>query len=241
MLGRFMGEEFEDRDLSEAVFWGVDLSGATFRDVNLTGASISHAWVVNVDIDGLVDHVTINGVDVTQYVNERDAWYPLRAMLRPTDPEGLRSAWEALEQTWAATIDRARKLSDSQRLERVNDEWSFVETLRHLVFAMDKWFTVPILGGDFASIGMPNSGSVDFGWPGLDFTADPTFDDVLAVRADRGEQLRDSLQRVTPGDLDHTVDVLENGTVPAIECFYTVFEEEFEHNRYATRDLASFD
>jgi hypothetical protein len=236
-----MGEEFEDRDLSEAVFWGVDLSGATFRDVNLTGASISHAWVVNVDIDGLVDHVTINGVDVTQYVNERDAWYPLRAMLRPTDPEGLRSAWDALERTWAATIDRARKLSDSQQLERVNDEWSFVETLRHLVFAMDKWFTVPILGGDFAPIGMPNSGSVDFGWPGLDFNADPTFDDVLAVRADRGEHLRDYLQRVTPGDLDHTVDVLENGTVPAIECFYTVFEEEFEHNRYATRDLASFD
>ena len=236
-----MAEEFEGRDLSDAVFWGVDLSRATFRDVNLTGASISHAWVVNVDIDALVDHVTINGVDVTQYVNERDVWYPLRAMLRPADPEGLRAARGALEQTWSSTIDRARKLSDAQRLERVNDEWSFVETLRHLVFAMDKWFTVPILSGDFAPIGMPNSGSVNFGWPGLDFDADPTFDDVLAVRADRAEQLRDYLARLTPTDLEGTVDVLENGTVPVIECFYTVFEEEFEHNRYATRDLAHFD
>jgi hypothetical protein len=236
-----MPEEFEGRDLSEAVFWGVDLSRATFRDINLTGATISHAFVVNVDIDGLVDNVTINGVDVTQYVNERDAWYPLRAMLRPADPQGLRTAWEALEQTWAATIDGARKLSDAHRRERVNGEWSFVETLRHLVFAIDKWFTVPIAGGDFAPIGMPNSGSVNFGWPGLDFDAEPTFDDVLAVRADRTQRLRDYLDHVTAADFPRTINVLENGEVPLIECLYTVFEEEFEHNRYATRDLAHFD
>ncbi len=82
-----MPEEFEG-DLAGAVFWGADLSGARFRDVNLTGAKISHAWLVNVDIDALVDTVVINGVDVTAYVNERDPWYPLRAMLRPSNPEG---------------------------------------------------------------------------------------------------------------------------------------------------------
>src|SRR5438445_38379 len=47
-----MPEEFEG-DLAGAVFWGADLSGARFRDVNLTGATISHAWVVSVDIDAL--------------------------------------------------------------------------------------------------------------------------------------------------------------------------------------------
>jgi len=31
---------------------------------------------------------------------------------------------------------------------------------------------------------------------------------------------------------------LENGTNPLLECIYTVFEEEFWHNRYARRDLA---
>ena len=76
-----MPEEFEG-DLAGAVFWGADLSGARFRDVNLTDAKISHAWLVNVEIDALVDTVVINGVDVTAYVNERDPWYPLRAMLR---------------------------------------------------------------------------------------------------------------------------------------------------------------
>ena len=162
-----MPEEFEG-DLAGAVFWGADLSGARFRDVDLTGVTISHAWLVDVDIDALVESVVINGVDVTDYVNERDPWYPLRAMLRPADPAGMRAAWAALEAEWATTIAQARALPESAVHESVDGEWSFVQTLRHLVFAMDKWFTAPILGGPFHPIGLPNSGSVDFPWPGLD-------------------------------------------------------------------------
>jgi hypothetical protein len=52
-------------------------------------------------------------------------------MVRPADPEGARAAWAALEQTWAATIARADRLIDAQRQQRVDGEWSFVETLRH--------------------------------------------------------------------------------------------------------------
>jgi uncharacterized damage-inducible protein DinB len=237
-----MAEEFEDRDLSGAVFWGVDLSGARFRDVNLTDVTITHARVVNVDIDALVDHVTINGVDVTQYVNERDRWYPLRAMLRPTDPEGFGAAWHALEQAWASTIERARRLTEEKRHESVGGEWSVVDTLRHLVFAMDKWFSLPTLGDEeFDPVGLPNTGSADFGWPGLDRRADPTFDEVLDVRARRAARFREFLDAVTPADLVREVEVLENGTTPVNECLYTVFEEEFHHNRYALRDLAQLD
>src|SRR3954447_13191727 len=237
-----MAEEFEGQDLSNAVFWGVDLTGSRFRDVNLTDVTISHARIVNLDIDGFIDNVTINGVDVTQYVNEHDRWYPLRAMLRPPDPEGMRAAWQALEQTWAATIDRAQRLTDGQRHESVGGEWSFVETLRHLQFALDKWFTLPILGDErFHPMGLPNSGSVDFGWPSLDPGADPSYDDVLAVRAESAARLRGYLDSVTPADFTREVDVLENGITPVNECLYTVFEEEFEHNRYAVRDLAHFE
>ena len=39
-------------------------------------------------------------------------------------------------------------------------------------------------------------------------------------------------------DFKRPVDVAENGTNPVQECIYTVFEEEFWHNRYAQRDLA---
>ncbi len=232
-----MPDEFEG-DLAGAVFWGADLSGARFRDVNLTDVRISHAWLVNVDIDALIDRVVINGVDVTDYVNERDPWYPLRAMLRPSDPAGMRAAWAALEQEWAKTIAWAQALPKVALHESVNGEWSFVQTLRHLVLAMDKWFTVPILGGSFHPIGLPNTGSVDFPWPGLDYDSTPSVSEALAVRAERAARFRDYLATVTTADFTRSIDVLENGPNPLQECVYTVFEEEFWHNRYARRDLA---
>jgi hypothetical protein len=231
-----MPEEFEG-DLAGAVFWGADLSGARFRDVNLTDVTISHAWLVDVDVDALIDKVVINGVDVTSYVNERDPWHPLRAMLRPSDPEGMRTAWIALEDAWAQTIARARRLSEADLHESVDGEWSFVQTLRHLVFATDKWFTSPILGAPFHPIGLPNTGSIDFPWPGLDHDATPSLSEVLAVRADRAARLSEYLTTVAVTDLSRSVDVLENGASPLQECILTVFEEAFWHNRYALRDL----
>ena len=235
-----MPEEFEG-DLAGAVFWGADLSGARFRDVNLTDVTISHAWLVNVDIDALVDKVVINGVDVTGYVNERDPWYPLRAMLRPSDPDGMRAGWAALEVEWAKTITRAHALPEDKLHQSVNGEWSFVETLRHLVFAMDKWFTAPILGQGFHPIGLPNKGSVDFPWPGLDYDLTPSLSETLAVRADRTTRFREYLASGEMSDFARPIDVLENGTNPLQECMYTVFEEEFWHNRYALRDLAQLE
>jgi hypothetical protein len=235
-----MPEEFEG-DLAGAVFWGADLSGARFRDVNLTDAKISHAWLVNVDIDALVDTVVINGVDVTSYVNERDPWYPLRAMLRPTNPQDMCATWAALEDEWAKTINQAQALTETTLHESVNDEWSFVQTLRHLVFAMDKWFTAPILGERFHPIGLPNTGSVDFPWPGLDYDLMPPVSDALAVRADRARRFGGYLASVATTEFTRPIDVLENGTNPLLECIYTVFEEEFWHNRYAQRDLAQLE
>lgn len=233
-----MPEEFEG-DLAGAVFWGADLSGARFRDVNLTDVTISHAWLVNVDIDALVDRVVINGVDVTTYVNERDPWYPLRAMLRPIDPAGMRAAWAALTDEWAQTIELAASLPGEQLHERVGGEWSFVQTLRHVVFAIDKWFTVPVLGERFDPIGMPNSGSVDFAWPGLQYDLAPSYAETRAVYHDRVMRVDEFLGSVAASDLQQSIDVLENGPHPLVECIFTVFEEAFWHNRYARRDLTT--
>ena len=232
-----MPGEFEG-DLTEAVFWGADLSGARFRDVNLTGARISHAWVVDVDIDAFVDKLVVNGVDVTDYVNERDEWYPVRAMIRASDPDGLRTAWPALEEAWTSTIAWAQALGEDKAQESVNEEFSFVQTVRHLVMAMDKWFTAPILGGSFHEMGLPNTGSLDFDWPGLDYSVKPSLAEALAVRADRAEKFRAYLAHVDAGDLSREVEVLENGKATVLECLQTVMEEEFWHNRYARRDLA---
>jgi hypothetical protein len=241
MIGGTMPEEFEG-DLAGSVFWGADLTGSTFRDVNLTDTTIGHAWLVNVDIDALVENVVINGVDVTDYVNERDPWYPLRGMIRPpATPEAARKTWALLEAEWATTIAGARAVPETVLHRSVNDEFSFVQTLRHLVFAMDKWFTAPILGEGFDPIGLPNSGSVDFGFPGLDYTLAPSLADALAVRADRATRLREYLGGVRQSDFSRLVEVLENGPNPIEECLFTVFEEEFWHLRYARRDLAQIE
>jgi len=45
------------------------------------------------------------------------------------------------------------------------------------------------------------------------------------------------VEGVTAADLTTTVEVLENGPNPVLECLATVFEESFAHHRYATRDL----
>lgn len=232
-----MGEEFGG-DLTGAVFWGADLRDARFRDVDLSGARISHAWLVDVEIDALVERFVVNGVDVTDYVNERDPWHPLRTLIRAGDPAAMRAAWAALEAAWSDTITRARALPEDRLHESVDGEWSFVQTLRHLVLAMDKWFTVPVLGGDFHPIGIPNTGSADVPFPGLDPDSSPSVGEALAVRAERATHFRERLATLEPDDLDRQVDVLENGPHTVRDCIATVFEEEFWHNRYALRDLA---
>ena len=107
-----------------AVFWGADMKGATFRDVDLTGTRISHAWLVDVEVDALVDRLVVNGVDVTAYVNERDPWYPLRTMLTPPDVAGVLATWEALEQVWAPVIARVEAMAESTQRRSVDGEWS---------------------------------------------------------------------------------------------------------------------
>src|SRR6478672_8910091 len=139
-----MPEEFEG-DLAGAVFWGADLHDARFRDVDLRGVRIEHAWVVGVEIDALVDRLVVNGVDVTDYVNERDEWYPLRTVLLVTTAEQMRAGAELLTAAWSATIADALHRPADELRARVDDEFSFTETMRHLVFAVDKWFDVPIL------------------------------------------------------------------------------------------------
>jgi hypothetical protein len=232
-----MGEEFEFRDLSESEFWGVDLQRSRFRDVDLSGVRISHALLRDVEIDAEIDRLVINGVDVTAYVNERDEWYPLRSQLRPTELAQMRVGWQAFVDAWDAAIRRTSSLPDTRRHESVDGEWSFVDTLRHLVFATDKWFTVPVVGGSFHPIGLPNKGSMDFAWPGLDLAAHPTFDHAVAAWRERADRLRDYLTAIEPAALNTEASVLENGPHAVHDCVGVVFEEHFHHLRYALRDL----
>jgi hypothetical protein len=234
-----MPEEFEDQDLSGAVFWGVNLQRARFRDADFGGARFFHTFWSDVTVDGVIDRLVINGVDVTEYVNENDRWYPLRTELSPDTVEGVHTSWAALQNEWTTVVERVSSLDPSVVVQSVDGEWSLRDTMRHLIFAMDKWFTWPLLGErTFAAIGLPNTGSQSFDWPGIDLSLDPSFDEVLAECVRQEERFRGFLVSADPSEMPAEVEVLENGMVPPLMCLHVVLEEEFEHLRYVLRDLA---
>ncbi|WP_211331423.1 DinB family protein [Flaviflexus salsibiostraticola] len=178
----------------------------------------------------------VNGVDVIPLVDaELNRRFPGRELTRAHAPEDLRRAWAALEATWSATVAQALSLPESALAESVDDEWSFSQTLRHLVFATDIWLGRAILGSDdFHPLGLE---------PVDDVVADDegvSFDDILTARSDRQARVRDYLEDVTEEQLDELRDNPHgSGTrKPVRSCLHTILEEEWEHHRYAVRDLA---
>ena len=233
-----MAEVFEDKDFSDAVFWGVKLARAQFRDTAFEETNFFHTLWRNVEIDGEIQGLVVNGVDITDYVNRNDRWYPLRYQLSPNDAVGLRASWNQLEKEWSGLLARVGAAAPSIAETSIDNEWSLLDTLRHLLFAMDKWFTWPILGIHiFSPLGLPNAESQAGEWPGLASIENIDFDAVLRQRKQQHESFALFLETLDVNALPATVDVLENGAVPTLSCFHVILEEEFEHLRYMIRDL----
>jgi uncharacterized protein YjbI with pentapeptide repeats len=130
--------EYRDTaDFRGAKFRMADLSGATFRDCDLSGLKVADSYLTDVNIGGEVSNFGVNDVDVTEFVEaELDRRHPERAQLREiTTADDYRAMWATIERVWSATVARAARLPEESLHERVDDEWSFVETLRHLIFA----------------------------------------------------------------------------------------------------------
>ena len=67
-----------------------DLTDAEFRECDLTRARLIGVVIQDAVIDGLVTNLVVNGVEVTSYVEaELDRRYPVRLLLRSTDPADL--------------------------------------------------------------------------------------------------------------------------------------------------------
>jgi hypothetical protein len=238
-------------DLSHSRFEEVDFSQSRFHNVYFRNTRMRGAWLQRVDIDGYIDDVTINGVDVGPLIEaELDRRDPDRMLVRPTDADGYRRAWEVIERRWDLTIQRARALPENMLHERVDGEWSFIETLRHLVLATDAWVLRAVLGDalPYHPLGLAHS-EMPANTPGVprDPDARPSLDEILAVRADRMATVARVLQELTDERLDEmTQPVLEPG-YPASEsfsvrrCLGTVVNEEWLHREYAERDLADLE
>ena len=70
-------------------------------------------------------------------------------------------------------------------------------------------------------------------------TATPSYADVLEVRAGRVAMVRDFLATVTPDELAATRKNPHDPEYPetTLSCLHVILEEEWEHHRYAVRDL----
>jgi DinB superfamily/Pentapeptide repeats (8 copies) len=240
------GSRFERVDLSGAQLSNVDLSGARFRDVDLSGAVMRGVELVGVDVTGEIENVTINGVDIAPLVHaELDRRDLDRAKMRPADPAGFREAWDIVERLWGQTVERARRLPPELLHESVDGEWSFIETLRHLVFATDAWIRRAILGdpSPWDPLGLPWDGMPDTPGVPRDRGARPSLDAVLELRRDRMSTVRQVTDGLTDASLDRqTVPVEGPGwppprSFPVRECLLIILNEEWEHRLYAERDL----
>jgi hypothetical protein len=240
------GSRFEHVQLTNARFRDVDLTNARFHLVDLTGVMIRGAALVDVDVSGHIGNLRVNGVDVVPFVEgELNRRYPDRVKMRPADADGFREAWAILEGLWEGTVERARGLPPELLHERVEGEWSFTQTLRHLVFATDAWVKRALLGEpspwhplDLPHDDMPNEPSVP-----RDAGARPSLDEVLALRADRMGTVRQVIADLTEERLaGMTEPVLEPGypepeSFAVRRCLQAILNEEWEHRLYAERDF----
>lgn len=242
------GATFEKVDLREASFREVDL-----RDVRIRDAYLSHAVLRGVDVQDVEieapwlfdgDHfLQVNGVDVRPYVDaELNKRFPGREQRHAETPEGLRAAWEAVQRAWARAVDRAAAMPVETIDESVDGEWSFAQTLRHLIMATDTWLGRAILREEqpYHPAGLPNDDDDTAAYDSSVFAEEaPSYNEVLEVRAVRVAMVRDFLADVTPETL---VQQRNNPHAPqydetVLSCLHTILDEEWEHLRFAVRDL----
>ncbi|SDS13718.1 Pentapeptide repeat-containing protein [Microlunatus soli] len=231
------GARFVGADLRAARFVESDLSGVVMRGVEIQQTEIDAPWL---PADG---GLRVNDVDVGGYVEaELNRRFPGRSERRAADPEGLRSAWATLQQTWATTVDRAASMPAGTVDISVAGEWSFAQTLRHLVLATDTWLGRGVLEIEqpFHPIGQQDAGTAGDGADTSVFRTDkPSYDEVLQVRAERVAMVTDFLTGVTVEELAAE---RKNPHAPQYpetvrSCLHVILEEEWEHLRFAVRDL----
>ena len=244
------GSRFRLAQLNGVEFRGCEFVDTRFRIVEMTGVRMRGVELQDVEISGDIGNLKINGVEVGQLVEaELDRRYPERALMRPTDAAGFRQAWEFMERLWDGTVERARRLDPELLHESVDGEWSFIETLRHLVLVTDGWIRRTILGdpSPFHRLGLPwDDPDETRGLPeGItrDRDARPSLDEVLELRRDRMATIREIVTGLTDESLDAETTPVNAPGWPESRSYRVgrllrhVFHEEWEHRLYAERDL----
>ncbi len=242
-------EDGQNDALRGARFTVADLAGAKFVDCDMSRVKIVDSWLVDLDMSGYVSNLVVNGIDVTAFVEaELDRRHPERVQLREMrTADEFRAMWDTVEQLWSDTLARAERLPEPALNERVDDEWSFVETQRHLVFITDSWASRTILDEPmpFHRLGMPQTAyaPADAAKLGMDLEARPSFAEVMTARDERRSLMRGLVDGLTDSELERIctrspAPGYPEESRPVGECLGVVMQEECEHHRFAVRDLA---
>lgn len=250
---------FQDEDLSTSRFTRVRLSGsnldnvyfndAQFREVDLSGTRFNGVSFERAQIWGDIDGLIINSVLVSPLIDaELDRRYPEHAMLKPTTAQGYRDAWRQLQHTWQPTLARAAALSEQQQNAHIVGEWSVIQTVRHLSFAITSWLDRAILGDP--SPWQP----LDLPWDQMPPHPDVPWDTDTAVTWAQARGLYDAsasrlsayLGQLTDDELGQPAKLSSNPNWPdehpeVAECLRVILNETFWHHRFAVRDLDQLD
>lgn len=224
-----------------------DLTDSEFRECNFTRARLIGVVMQDAIIDGLVSNLVINGVEVSSYVEaELDRRHPVRLLIRSADPIELLNGLRELRAAWSTTLEQLRRMPSGSEHRRVGGEWSPIETLRHLVYVHDCWFRRCCLGsiGPLTAFGLVTNDVLQHE-PGLDRTATPSLDEVLAVRELQNAELDHWLSTVTADELSKPAPVPEGSGWPpyargksVLKCVHVVLNEDWEHHGFCVRDIA---
>lgn len=247
---RVEGAQVERVIMPGASYRLVDLTGARFHNVYLQGARMTGVVLEDAVIDGDIGGLVINGVEVAPLVEaELDRRHPDRALMRPTDAAGYAAAWRRLEQLWDRTVERALALEErvpGALDERVDGEFSFLETLRHLVFGIDAWVLRVYLGepAPYHPLGVTHEEEDDNHEIGLDRGARPSTPEVLAAFDDRWHRVARVYADLADEDLTGLTEPVDAPGYPPPHAYpvdrvlRAVISEAWEHRLFAERDLA---
>lgn len=244
------GSRFEMVRLTNSQFEQVRFDGSRFQNISWHDVTMNSVELVNVEIGGDIWNLTINGVDIGPLIdaelNRRDPDRHLvfQELREQRSAEDYRKGWRIVERRWTDLIDRVRALPEGSEHRSVDGEWSLVQTLRHISYAVAAWIERVAMGVEdpFVDTDLPWDEAPAEIPRKVDRDARVALDEAVGQWRHRQQTVREFLDSLTDADLERTVST--TGAIwpqvtdfPLAEAVHIAVTEVWQHHDFAQRDL----